>query len=621
MRQRWANGAVSSRVVSEGLGSRGAGAKARRLGARVLLVLGLLCSAAPAHGQVAAELIFSAEDGAPLGRPRLERLGRESRRALAVPYGEPLRAEVRTSPGARVELELGAPLSALVGLSEVRLLLSARERLPESPAGAAESAPWVELIDRRFAARDLARGRAWRPLVGAIAPALQPGPERDQVHLELRLELEAVLAETGTDGPRAALLLANPALVPPRFGERRPNLLLVTADGVRRDQWAALDHPHPTPFAARMGAEGLVFERAWAAGDGPLDSLEALFGGGLMPALLAAGYRTGAALGHGDADRAELLGAGFERWRHAPGGGAPQGPFGLAGDEGIDGADPVRGARRWLEEWSLLPERPWFLWLHLGDARAPRPVPAEYLAHHLERWDLTLPRRAADPADVPLLDVWPRELDFLEGVSHGDFARFQHGVAGSYADVLAENLFATVERLGDGGRTGVVLLGTRGQVLGERGGLWGNLGPWPEVFGVPLVVRAAPRLGEPGPRGRMGTPVGPADAAATLAVWAGLGPLREAETTLETWAARELEVGAPGERRLPLRLDGERAVGAVDGNELAFEIAAEDVARALGEREDSSGRRVVDFEFFPSGARLRFRVSAEETYGAQLEPR
>jgi choline-sulfatase len=171
----------------------------------------------------------------------------------------------------------------------------------------------------------------------------------------------------------------------------KPNLVLITLDSARADRMGFLGAKGAlTPNLDRLAGESIVFEHAYAqapasvvshatilSGAYPQSTGMSEIGGTLTPSLLylpdllkTQGYRTAAFVGSIDLDPQNGLAQGFDRgfqtydagFRPAIPGDARPPVTGRPGDQ------VVARAVAWLDHNA---QSQFFLWVHIGDARAP----------------------------------------------------------------------------------------------------------------------------------------------------------------------------------------------------------------------------------------------------------
>ncbi|MFH1468663.1 MAG: sulfatase [Pseudomonadota bacterium] len=160
----------------------------------------------------------------------------------------------------------------------------------------------------------------------------------------------------------------------------RPNLILISLDGMRADRTGVGGNPRlPTPTLDRFAREGVWFERAFSQANESLFSHSALLTGRHVPEIAPADYTTFAL-----PDRAILLGELLATWGYHSAafvaGGHLHAAYGF--DQGFEVYDDRHDfgaffhkapeALAWLEQTrAQAPEAPFFLFLHGYDCHRP----------------------------------------------------------------------------------------------------------------------------------------------------------------------------------------------------------------------------------------------------------
>lgn len=279
----------------------------------------------------------------------------------------------------------------------------------------------------------------------------------------------------------------------PGPASRRPPLVLVTIDTVRADRLELYGSQRATmPALARLGEEGVVFERAYAPANHTFFSVTALL----------SGLSTEHMLVPSDADVPQLS---YERWLpHVLGGlgyhrvaidppllydGKMRpadlhfdtiltGPFdAIGGNRGAKAGQVADLAIEWLRGWGG--EQPVFLWVHFMDPHAVHESPQRFAV-----------REEADAYDNEL----------------------------SWVDM---HLARLLDAVGDAfhGQAHVIVTSDHGEQLGEAGG-WGHGFSLREVeVRVPLVL-SAPGLAP----ARVAEPVSLLRVPSTVLQWLGYAP-------------------------------------------------------------------------------------------------
>ncbi len=286
---------------------------------------------------------------------------------------------------------------------------------------------------------------------------------------------------------------------------QRPDLVLLSLDTLRADRLSTYGHHRPTPFLDRFGAEGLVFEHAYASAPHTAPSHMSLFTG-LDPAahgipnvnarserfprlsadietlpevLKAAGYRT-AVLSDGGNLAPEL---GFDRgfeWRQF-------GPerWGLR----LDSMDEV------LSE--VPAHEPLFLFVHAYLTHAPYLPGKAFVGRYTDpAYGGEFRRRYEAAAGVLTPAHAGAAASFLEpfeGLGAADLRYLSdlYDEAVASADDCARRLFARLEAGRPGSARLEVVLSDHGEEFLEHGRLGHRFGLGLELLRVPLLMRGA----------------------------------------------------------------------------------------------------------------------------------
>ena len=374
---------------------------------------------------------------------------------------------------------------------------------------------------------------------------------------EVRIEFEA-----NTDEPGAwAGLLGSPHL---HFegAERRPSLLVITADTLRADHLGALRKEAglgelpglATPNLDALAARGSLFTDVLSASNATLPSHSSLFTGrtprdhGVMdnrhklasdnltlPEHLSTnGWHTvhASAVAHLNSKESGL-GQGVARYLEVPVLGAAKVQFGtppilesLHPDlqkamrhQGVD-----YGVPRAIDELAHAGDRPTYLWLHLFDPHTPYvPSLATLKRFELrdgeqqELWLEEMAREVVGPAGTPeqaitsLIGV-QQHLSFATDVRDVEFARALYAASVSQMDEGLGDLFEAYEERSRG-RDLIAFTSDHGESLGERGVWFGHSGIYQNTLQVPLIL-----AGGDVPKGTVfNGPVSSVDLASTLA--------------------------------------------------------------------------------------------------------
>jgi choline-sulfatase len=264
-----------------------------------------------------------------------------------------------------------------------------------------------------------------------------------------------------------------------------PNVLLVTIDTLRADHCSAYGYGRPTtPRLARLAAEGLLFETAYApipvTGPSHASLMTGLYprasgvvrNGYVLDAahltlatrLRARGYTTAAVVSAFPLDRRFGLAAGFDHYddRFAPAESSlpkPQWdglPLGQPYDRRADAT--TDRALRWL---GTRPSgRPFFLWVHYFDPHSPYDPPAAYRFQ---------PGDAAAGSAGELVAAYDGEIRFT--------------------DTQLGRLLDALDAEGLAKNTLVVVTSDHGEGLGQHGVMEHGSVVYEEAVRVPLVLR------------------------------------------------------------------------------------------------------------------------------------
>lgn len=390
------------------------------------------------------------------------------------------------------------------------------------------------------------------PLLGACAPRrLQGNPA-----LPGTLTL---IHNASMPRPAQLFLLGAAVFCSPGCGDAqasrgsRPNVLVITIDGLRADHLGAYGaDPSPTPAMDALAERSVRYAYALAPAPWAAPAYAALWTG-LYPSELgftdlkqalrgatrtlaedlgAAGWQTAAVISHRFSDQSTGLDQGFADWleveREA---GAP-----YAAGSAVTAAA--------LEQLDAFGKEPFLLWVQYADLRLPYelPLPADPsytgpIRAGIERGELLRLAPELDERDAARLrGLYDLELERLDG--------------------YVEQLLARVERISPAGRTIIVLTAPHGAELLERGGV-GDAGTLhDEIVRVPLLLKV------PGARtGVISDPVSLVDVTPTLRACAkiGLVPGASGLCILPGFAAPERPIFSETSRALELRavVDGD----------------------------------------------------------------
>ena len=452
--------------------------------------------------------------GGAAGDAGLRRRGFESRRAWPSDLHVPLFDEVSEVPS-------GGTLSVAVALGN-RALGTHEKPLIAVVDGRVPGGAWRRLAELALPGDRSAQATSWNSLtadLGAFA-----GGALELRFLASRGDIaDADDVPADAESPREEhVLWGAPEVVGNPPASRRPNLVLVTLDTTRADALGG----EFTPFLNRFGEDAVVFADAWSACNATTASHASIMTGmhveehgaitnrHLLSAevqtvaeiLRRAGYHTAATVSVPHIQAGVGFGQGFDTFALAQPGAE------------LNGAFAVRWAERWIEEWESLPDRPFFLWVHLFDPHTPYGPPDEFTAEFLASSELAPPDKTSTPATIPVYDAprdparIPVEKRWLAGVSSIEYSRFVYALGVAYADHLCERLHAALDGAGFIDDAAVVVVADHGESLGEHNVWFTHAGLFRETLQVPLILRLPN-----GPRGeRVDTPVSSIDIAPTL---------------------------------------------------------------------------------------------------------
>ena len=369
------------------------------------------------------------------------------------------------------------------------------------------------------------QGRLGQGLVVALAIVLGAGVYR---------LVRALLRRAGPEGRRraaqglavvlvsAALLAAGSwAVAPPKPGlarsaepSGRPNVVWLVMDTARADAFSCYGDPRRTsPCVDKLGAEGAVFERAYANSAWTLPSHAAMFTGllssrngttdehgvlsdrhtTLAEVLAEAGYATFGCSSNLNVSARHNLTRGFQRFHLAPWGRGPE--YALILEQvrrdlhlADDGAKAFnRVATRWIDE-AHDARRPFFLFINYFEVHhhyGSSPGLARWLPPGVSVQDAL--RISQNEADYALGTVSPKRTDFgiLRALYEGDL---------TYLDERIGELADHLRRLGILDDTLLIVTSDHGEELGEHGVIGHNYGLCNLLLHVPLIVRYPKRL-------------------------------------------------------------------------------------------------------------------------------
>jgi arylsulfatase A-like enzyme len=439
----------------------------------------------------------------------------ESRRSFPGYPGQPLVAEYVA--GGRPRLHVGCALPPLrSNLGAVTFEVRARRAANDDPAGAGRRLARMTLDGK-------GGSRTWEPLAVDL-----PGAEgeRWQVILDLRWE--------GPEDVPAGLWGA--PTIDYRKGERRPSALVITADTLRADHFAAYREVHglgdktglETPHLDDLAERGVLFADALSASNATGPSHVSLFTS--LPlrdhqvlknaVVLPAGHQTLAELFadggwstlHLSAARhlnPELsgLGQGVDQYLEMPEVRLAAPSLDTSGareklhpdaQRGLYHSSAEYGAPRFLEAVDELGERPFYAWLHTFDPHTPYLPPSSILDElGLEDdgegrpvVEVFADRHKQHPGDVGYL-VRETPLVFLGDIRSVAYAKALYAASVTHMDRSLGELFDGLERRGRLADTLIVFTSDHGESLGERDSWFDHRGAYGATLRVPLVMSGA----------------------------------------------------------------------------------------------------------------------------------
>ena len=294
---------------------------------------------------------------------------------------------------------------------------------------------------------------------------------------------------------------------------KRPDIVLITLDTVRADHLELYGYPRATaPNLARLGASGIVFERAVAQAPWTLPSMASIHTGvapsehgavdnaspidaalpTLAEVLKTSGYRTQAVVSHVFVGSQFGFGRGFDSIdeSHIP---------------GHDGSSSRVLTQTALALFGQPSDAPSFLWVHYFDPHY------SYLRH--AEFDFATGRSGrfgdaihfASPEGTELLDLSPIERQYMSDVYDEELAHTDHWLGSLIEGVLAA----------DRNRAAVfIVTADHGEAFLERGRLAHGKDVYDELIHVPLVIGGD--LEDSMRELRIGQPVETASIAATV---------------------------------------------------------------------------------------------------------
>jgi len=275
----------------------------------------------------------------------------------------------------------------------------------------------------------------------------------------------------------------------PGASARRVNVVVVTADALRRDHLPLYGYERPTsPELDHLASEALVFERAFAQAPSTKPSIASLFTSRfpsqhgavgnedaldpslptLAELLQRAGYRTGAFIEN------PIIGAefgyqrGFDDWaqdgrRHRKRARASERM------QDVDGAIAL-----WLRRHR---HEPFFLYLHFIDPHSPYGAPPPYLGRF---GGGEVDERTLKVGDAPRGDEREAQASYDEEISYVD---------GRFGSVIAQ-----LRELALLDTTAVVFMADHGEGFGEHGYIHHSRSVYSDLVDIPLVIRFPARV-------------------------------------------------------------------------------------------------------------------------------
>lgn len=369
------------------------------------------------------------------------------------------------------------------------------------------------------------------------------------------------------------------------------NVLVVSFDALRADALPLYGYGRDTaPTMTAFGHAGIVFDRAYAAGQATPTSFAGAFSGRhpfrsflgwtftadttLASVLSGAGYETAFFSSNIQLTPERGFGQGFGTYRVLPPDKSrDEDHDGIADDEAV-----LEAALAWLQGRGA--SRPFFLWVH-------------FLSPHSPYTYREVARRFYDPSYAgPFLTTTGHKF---EAARPEDLSRIRDLYDGEvfFADGLFRRTVAALDELGMAGRTLVVLTADHGEEFMEHGRLQHSQ-VYGEVTHIPLVLLHPTR---PAPR-RVATPVSNVDLFPTLvaslgvAVPPGLDGVAVDHGAPSDRVILSTAMTAPDERILAVvRGRRKEVLDCGSGTRRLFDLATD-----AGERRDVSKQRPGETE-------------------------
>lgn len=439
----------------------------------------------------------------------------ESRRAFPAFAGQALVAEY--TAGGRPRLHVGCALPPLrANLGPVTFEVRARRAANDDPSGQGRRLGRLTLNGR-------GERRTWAPLAVDL-----PGAEGEDWQLILELDW---------DGPAdvAAGLWGAPVIDYAK-GEQRPSALVITADTLRADHFAAYREVHglgskpglETPHLDALAERGVLFADALSGSNATGPSHVSLFTslplrdhGVLKNAVvLPEGHRTLAEL-FDEAGWSTLhlsaarhlnpdlsgLGQGVDQYLEMPEVRLAAPSLDTSGareklhpdaQRGLYHSSAEYGTPRFLEAVDELGERPFYAWLHTFDPHTPYLPPTSILDELGLQDDpegrplveAFADRHKLHPGDVGYL-VRETPLVFLGHIRSVAYAKALYAASVTHMDRSLGELFEGLRQRGRLDDTLVVFTSDHGESLGERDSWFDHRGAYGATLRVPLVMSGA----------------------------------------------------------------------------------------------------------------------------------
>jgi len=418
-------------------------------------------------------------------------------------------------------------------------------------------------------------------------------------------------------------------------GSSPPNVLLIVVDTLRADHLEAYGYGRETtPALSRLAAQGVRFDRAYAASSWTKPSVASMFTGQyphrhglnemlstlpdsavtLAERLAGAGYRTAGIVSHDFLDTRNGFHQGFGFFDSKE----------ARGHAWKSTAGVTKRAVRVLANLSVgTGAKPFFLFVHYFDPHY------EYRRHPEFAFAPDSEGRLRGGEDIHALrdlgpDLTPAELRFLASVYDEEIRATDAGI---------DELLHALRAVGDDEQTLVIVAADHGEELLERGWLGHTRTLYEEVIRVPLIVRPPPRsLGDRNSMPReVGAPVSLVSLTPTILDYAGvespagsfqapsLRPLIEGDETIAGSPIRSevrftmFRPGEPAAKKAAFKdavIDGRYKL-IVDRRSRQNELY--DLANDPGERENLAASHPEIL--------LRMQALLEETKGAAAGPR